>query len=147
MRKNGKVAWVGTVIVAVHGLVNAAHAGAHWELGVELSMWQATFIVVVIGLCPLVAAVLLWTDYARPGAVILTGSMAAALVFGVYYHYVAISPDHVDHLPPGDGQGLFRASALFVAASQALGILVGVPPKNLVRLIQQWFTQSLSNCS
>ncbi len=90
-----------------------------------MSKSQETFIVVVIGLGPLVAAVLLWTGYARLGAVILTGSMAAALVFGVYYHYVAVSPDHVEHLPPGDAQGLFRASALFVGASQAFGIVVG----------------------
>lgn len=126
MRKDRTVAWVGTVVVAVHGLVNAAHAAAHWELGVEMSKSQETFIVVVIGLGPLVAAVLVWTGYARLGAVILTGSMAAALVFGVYYHYVAISPDHVEHLPPGDAQGLFRASAVLVAASQALGIVVGL---------------------
>ena len=126
MRKNRTVAWVSTVVVVVHGLVNAAHAEAHWELGVTMLKWQETFIVVVIGLSPLVAAVLLWTAYARLGAVILTGSMAAALVFGVYYHYVAISPDHVEHLPPGDARELFRASALFVAGSQALGIVVGL---------------------
>ncbi len=114
------------MLVAVHGLINGAHGAAHWELGVELSKWQETFIVVVIGLSPLVAAVLLWTAYARLGAVILIGSMAAALVFGVYYHYVAVSPDHVEHLPPGDAQGLFRASALFVGASQAFGIVVGL---------------------
>ena len=126
MRKDRTVAWVGTVLVAVHGLINGAHGAAHWELGVELSKWQETFIVVVVGLSPLVAAVLLWTAYARLGAVILTGSMAAALVFGVYYHYVAVSPDHVEHLPPGDAQGLFRASALFVGASQAFGIVVGL---------------------
>ena len=126
MREDRAVAWVGTVIVAVHGLVNAAHGAAHSELGVELSKWQEAFVLVVIGLSPLVAAVLLWTAHARLGAVILTGSMAAALVFGVYYHYVAVSPDHVEHLPPGDARGLFRASALFVAASQALGFVVGL---------------------
>ena len=125
-RKDRAVAWVGTLVVAVHGLVNAAHGSAHLELGVELSKWQETFVLVVIGLSPLVAAVFLWTSHARLGAVILGGSMAAALVFGVYYHYVAVSPDHVEHLPPGDARGLFRASALLVAASQALGTGVGL---------------------
>jgi len=126
MSMDRAVAWVGTVVVAVHVLVNATHGAAHSEPGVEMSKWQETFILVVIGLSPLVAAVLLWTSYARLGAVILTGSMAAALVFGVYYHYVAVSPDHVEHLPPGDAQGLFRASAVLVAASQALSIVVGL---------------------
>ena len=126
MSNDRAVAWVGIVLVAVHGLVNAAHGAAHSELGVEILNWQQTFILVVIGLSPLVAALLLWTSRARLGAVILAGSMAAAFVFGVYYHYVAVSPDHVDHLPPGDARRLFRASALFVAASQALGVIVGL---------------------
>ncbi len=126
MNEGRTVAWVGTAIVVVHGLVNAAHATAHSELGVEMSKWQETFILVVIGLSPLAAAVLLWTAHARLGAVILAGAMAAAFVFGVYYHYVAVSPDHVGHLPPGDARGLFRASALFVAVTQALGTVVGL---------------------
>ena len=126
MSTDRALVWVGTVVVVVHGLVNAAHGAAHAELGVEISNWQQTFVVVVFGLSPVVAAVLLWTSRARLGAVILTGSMAAALVFGVYYHYVAVSPDHVDHLPPGAAQGLFRASALVVATSQALGVVVGL---------------------
>jgi len=126
MSENRTVAWVGAAIVAVHGLVNATHGAAHSELGVEMSKWQETFILVVIGLSPLVAAVLLWTAHARVGAVILAGSMAAAFVFGVYYHYVAVSPDHVGHLPPGDARGLFRTSALLVGVSQALGVVVGL---------------------
>lgn len=126
MNNDRALAWVGTVVVVVHGVVNAAHGAAHSMLGVEISSWQQAFIGIVIGLSPLVAAVLLWTSRARLGAAILIGSMAAAFVFGVYYHYVAVSPDHVDHLPPGDARGLFRGSALFVAASQALGVVVGL---------------------
>ena len=125
-RRDRRVAIVGTVFVAVHALVNAAHAIAHWELGIQMSTWQETFIVVVIGLSPLVGVALLWTANAPLGAALLTASMAAACLFGVYYHYVAISPDHVEHLPPGDAQGLFRTSAFLVAASQALGTAVGL---------------------
>jgi hypothetical protein len=46
-----------------------------------MSRWQEVFILVIIGVVPLVAAVLLWTANARLGAVVLTGSMAGALVF------------------------------------------------------------------
>jgi hypothetical protein len=91
-----------------------------------MSRWQEVFILVIIGVVPLVAAVLLWTANARLGAVVLTGSMAGALVFGVYYHYVAVSPDHVEHLPPGDARGLFRTSAFLISASQVLGVVVGL---------------------
>ena len=48
MSNDRAVAWVGTVLVAVHGLVNAAHGMAHLELGVENSNWQQKFILVVI---------------------------------------------------------------------------------------------------
>ena len=120
------VATTTTIVVIAYGLVNLAHAAAHSELSVEMSRWQEAFILIVIGCSPLAAAVLLWTVYERLGAQLLTGSMAAALVFGAYYHYVAVSSDHVDHLPPGDAQVLFRATALLIALSQALGTIVGL---------------------
>ena len=91
-----------------------------------MSVWQETFILVVIGLGPLAAAVLLWTAYARAGAIALAGSMAGAFVFGVYYHYVAVSPDNVEYLPPGVARELFRASAFLVAALQLLGVVTGL---------------------
>ncbi|MSP62562.1 MAG: hypothetical protein EXR72_19970 [Myxococcales bacterium] len=67
---------------------------------------------------------LLWTRFARFGAILLTLAMAGALAFGVYHHYVAISVDHVDHLPMGD-HGLFRATAIVLAIAEAVGAAAG----------------------
>jgi hypothetical protein len=117
---------VGLVTVVVHALIAATHGLAHAELGVELSVFQTSYVVVVIGVTPIVAAVLLWTRLARLGWLLLTVSMAAALVFGIYWHYVAVSPDHVSYLPEGHSQGLFRLTALLLVVSEALGTAVGL---------------------
>jgi hypothetical protein len=50
--------------------------------------------------------------------------MLGSLLFGVYHHYVAVSPDHVAHLPPGESQPLFRATAALMACIQAGGVVV-----------------------
>jgi len=102
------------------------HGGAHKELGVELNAWQTIYVTVVILVAPLVAAVLLWTQRARLGFLLLVLSMFGSLIFGVYYHYVAVSPDYVSHLPPGDAQGLFRTTALLLLLTELLGLVAGL---------------------
>ena len=120
--KDVTVARAGTLAVLIYALINVGHAWAHQDLGVGMSRWQNAFILVVLGLAPIAAAVLLWTAHARVGVLLLGGSMAAALVFGSYFHYIAVSPDHVAHLPDGDLQGLFRSTALLLLISQLFGI-------------------------
>ena len=77
-------------------------------------------------IAPIVAAILLWTSWSLLGSRLLAVSMAAALLFGVCYHYILVSTDHVAHLPPGDQQGLFQSTALLMAISQIVGVVVGV---------------------
>jgi len=69
---------------------------------------------------------MIWTRLARAGLVLLVISMAGSLIFGVAYHYVVISPDHVSHLPPGDAQGLFRSTALLLVLTELFGVAVGL---------------------
>ena len=112
------------VVVAGHLLVSLLHGYAHNDLGVRLSVAQTVFVLVVITAAPIVAALLVWTRFVRFGFLLLLGSMAGALLFGVYYHYIEISPDHVSHLPPGDTQSLFRVTALLLAISELCGLIV-----------------------
>ena len=51
--------------------------------------------------------------------------MLAALAFGAVHHYVLVSPDHVAHLPEGDAQGLFRATAAAMLVLEAAGAWAG----------------------
>jgi hypothetical protein len=116
---------LGTVAVLAHLVVSMVHGNAHQQLAVGLSSWQNIYVLTVIIIAPLVAMVLTWTRLARLGFLLLAASMAASLIFGIAYHYVVISPDHVSHLPPGDAQGLFRTTALLLVLTELLGIGAG----------------------
>ncbi len=120
------LAVAGTLAVVIHGVIAALHGAAHGDLGIQLSALENAFINVVIVATPVVAAVALWTRFARFGAILLAASMAGSLVFGAYHHYIAISPDHVSHLPAGNLQGLFRTTAVLLVVSEAFATGVGV---------------------
>lgn len=115
-----------TTLVVAHAIVNLAHGIAHWELRVLLSPGQTVFIAIVILVSPILAAVLVHTKYAKQGALLLAASMLASFLFVTYYHYIAISPDHVFHLPPGALQWLFRLTALLLAILQLGGTGIGI---------------------
>jgi hypothetical protein len=115
-----------TIAVLAHLLVSFFHGSAHTALGVNLSAWQTAYVAIVIMVAPLVALALIWTKRRRLGLLVLIASMAGSLIFGAYFHYVAISPDHVSHLPPGDAQGLFRLTALLLIVTEVLGLVIGL---------------------
>ena len=115
-----------TVSVLAHLVVSIVHGRSHESLGVGLNSWQNTYVLTVIVIAPLIAMVLIWTRYARTGLLLLVISMAGSLIFGIVYHYVVISPDHVSHLPPGDAQGLFRTTAVLLILTELFGLVVGV---------------------
>ena len=113
-----------TVVVAAHLIVNILHGQAHTRLAVGLSNWQQIYVITVILLAPLVALAFSFTRYARAALWLLLISMLGALIFGLLYHYLIISPDHVAHLPAGDAHGLFRVTALLLLVTEALGVVV-----------------------
>jgi hypothetical protein len=108
-----------TGLVAVHLLVTVWHGRAHEALAVTLSPAQNAFVLVVIVLAPILAAILVWTRYLRRGAWVFFVSMLASLFFGVWHHYVLVSADNVHHLP-GGGSG---AQSSFIQSSAVLALL------------------------
>ena len=108
-----------SALVAVHLAVNIWHSGGHTELAIGLPPIKLAFVVVVILLAPIVSGVLVWTRYATLALWLFTASMAGGLVFGVYHHYVLVSPDNIAHLPDGPAQ----AQAGFIASSGVLALL------------------------
>jgi len=102
------------------------HDAAHRELGVHLSTWQTIFAYLVIVAAPVLAALLVFTAYQRLGFALLAISMLGALLFGLYHHYILVSPDHVSHLPLGEAQGLFRATAAAMGVLELAGVGLGV---------------------
>ena len=121
-RRNALLA---TLFVVAHLAVGVIHTLAHEGLGVGLTHFQDLFVNgVYVGL-PILAAVLVWTRLHRVGAVVLLASIAASLVFGVWYHFVFVSPDHVAHLPQGGQRLLFRITAGLMTLVDAGGVWLG----------------------
>lgn len=118
--------WLATVAVLAHLIIVLFHGSAHTQLKVDLALWQTAFVLIVIVIAPPLAAILIWTRFSQFGFVLLSLAMGAALIFGVYFHYLNISPDHVSHLPPGDVQGSFRLTALLLAITEAIGLTIGL---------------------
>ena len=115
-----------TTIVLVHLLVNIAHGAAHRELMILLDPVGTLFVMVVIVAGPLVAMALAWSSRKRLGLGLLTLSMAGALVFGFYKHFVQMSSDHVGMQPPGAWSTVFAVTSYLLAITEALGTYSGV---------------------
>ena len=113
-------------VIVLHAAVLYGHDVAHRGLGVGLLPWQTLYAYALIVAGPLVAGALLLARRERHGYAALAFFMFAALVFGVYHHYVGISPDHVDHLPAGPDQPLFRSTAAGMALVEIVGAALGV---------------------
>ena len=114
-------------LVGIHLLVAIWHGGAHTELAIELSPEQNLFVYVGVLLAPIVAAGLVWTRYSSAGLWLFMFSMLASHLFGVYHHYVLVSPDNIGHLPAATdfAHSRFINSAGILALIELLSALVG----------------------
>jgi hypothetical protein len=116
---------LGIAVVLLHLLVNIAHGAAHTNLHIEMNAWQSVYILLVILVLPLVAAVLTWRR-SRLGFPLLLGSMLGALIFGAYYHFIAAGADNVASLAPHTWALPFQVTAVLLALTEAAGVVVGV---------------------
>jgi len=119
------VARYGTAVVLVHLFITILHGTAHANLQIGLSTAQKLFVLLVINVCPLLAMGLLWTRYRRAGCVLLSVSMLASLLFGVWNHFVVSGPDHVAHVASGPFGILFQITAVLLALIEAGGAWLG----------------------
>src|SRR5215472_9050030 len=115
-----------TAIVVAHLLVNVVHGVAHRELHVELSPSGSVFVVVVVIILPLVAMALVCAAQKRPGLILLSLSMLASLLFGLYHHFLVTSPDHVHSQPASPWGIMFIFTAYGLLITEAIGAFVGV---------------------
>ncbi len=108
-----------TALVVVHHAIALQHGGAHTDLAIVLAPWQNAFVNAVIVAMPFVGAILLWTRYAKVGLWLVVIGMTGALVFGVFHHYMMVSPDHISHLPEGSD----HAHGTFIWTAGAIAML------------------------
>jgi hypothetical protein len=116
-----KIAQYGTAIAVLHAIANGLHGLAHVEIPVALSQLQGLFIGIVIFLIPIIAVVLLWTQFYRIGSWLLIGSLAGSLLFGIYNHFLVITPDHVSQVSFADWGLLFQVTAILILIVDGLG--------------------------
>lgn len=121
-----KTAQYGTAIVILHLLTNGLHGLAHVKIPVALSLLQSSFVVSVVFLAPIIAAVLLWTPLSRIGCWLLLSVMASSLLFALYNHLIAISPDHISQVSWQGWGLLFQITAYLILVVDGLGCWFGV---------------------
>jgi hypothetical protein len=115
-----------TVLVAAHLLINIVHGAAHQKLHVTLPPAGMLFVLIVILLGPLLALVLLWTSQKHLGLLLLTVSMAASALFGLYHHFLVRAADHVSAQPPGPAGIVFVVTAYLLFFTEAIGTTLGL---------------------
>lgn len=116
-----KIAQYGTIIAVMHAIANGVHGLAHLKIPVPLSLFQSLFVAIVISLTPIIAVVLLWTQFYRIGSWLLLSSIAGSLFFGVYNHFILISPDHVSQISSQGWGLLFQVTAILILIVDGLG--------------------------
>jgi cytochrome bd-type quinol oxidase subunit 2 len=122
----------GTTIVAIHAIVVTLHGLAHQKIPVPLSLIQSLFVSAVIVLAPILAVCLLWASFDRAGRWLFFISMTGALLFGIYNHFIAMSPDHLSQIPFEGWGVLFQVTALLLLVIEGIGCGVGVWILNLI---------------
>ena len=116
------------IIVAIHFVVVVLHSIAHQVLPVDATPAQLAFIIPVIVIAPLVAAIML-PKFEKAGMVLLTASMLGSLLFGIYYHFIADTIDHVAHVAhrePLFWSQTFQITSYLLAITEAAGAVVGL---------------------
>lgn len=116
-------------LVGVHFLTVVLHSVAHEVLSVKATTAQLAFIIPVIIFAPVASGFML-PRFERAGAALLLVSMVGSFAFGLYYHFVADTIDHVAHvsrLQPAFWASMFRVTAQLLAASEVIGaVLAGL---------------------
>lgn len=115
----------GTAVVLAHLLITIVHGIAHADLQIGLSVAQKLFVLLVINVCPLIAMALLWSRLQRAGLVLLSLSMCASLLFGLWNHFVVSGPDHVGEVAEGAMGHLFQITAVLLVLIEAAGAWLG----------------------
>lgn len=127
----------GTIVVVIHTIVVALHGLAHEKMPVPLSPLQSLFVGSIIVLAPIAAMILLWTPLQQAGSWLLLSSMAGAMLFGLYHHFIAISPDHISQIPFAGWGVLFRITAILLFFTEGLGCGVSVWALNALQQREQ----------
>jgi hypothetical protein len=120
-----RVKFFGLGLVVAHLGISTIHGLAHQGAMVTLTTFGLVYVLVVITLAPLVASGLLFSRWARTGALLLALSMSGSFAFGVWYHFLSATNDNVVEVH-GPWHSTFLWTAIALALIEFLGIIAGV---------------------
>lgn len=115
---------LGLGIILAHLGISVFHGVAHQGAMVTLTTFGSVYVLVVITMAPLVAGGLLFTRWARVGALLLALSMLGSFIFGGWYHFLSATNDHVSQVH-GPWKSTFLWTALGLAVLELLGSAIG----------------------
>src|SRR5262249_42212856 len=116
-------------LIILNLVVNMLHGAAHQVLHIGLSQTQLIFVIVVISAAPLVAGALLLKRHDQSGALLFTAAMLGSLIFGVWNHFIVISPDHVSMvqtMPQKIWTNTFMITSVLLAIIETVGTIAGI---------------------
>jgi len=116
-----------SALVAIHLIATLWHGSAHTDLSIYLPPLKNLYVYIVMLAAPIAGAILAWTRFARLGSSVFALAMLGALLFGVYHHYILLSPDNIAHLPTGSAEAhsQFISSAALIALIELASALFG----------------------
>jgi hypothetical protein len=120
-----KLARIGIGLVILHVVINFAHAIAHTNLFIAMSLVQNIYIFLVILAGPIVAAAFLRKN-PKVGFGLLALTMMGSFLFGVYHHFIAIGSDNVFTLHDQPWTTTFQLSAVLLAIVELAGSCIGI---------------------
>ena len=116
----------GIFVVALHFVISVVHGLAHSRLHIDMNAWQSAYILLVITVLPLVSAFLLWRARTTSGFLLLLASMLGSLLFGGYYHFIAVGADNVTSLGLHSWARPFQVTAVLLAITEAASVVTGL---------------------
>ncbi|HEY7097605.1 MAG TPA: hypothetical protein VH437_12830 [Terriglobales bacterium] len=125
-RVNRSALYATATIVLIHLLVNFAHGWAHRQLEIGLTTFQSAFVIIVVLALPLLALQMVWAARIPAGLRLLSASMFAALMFGLYHHFLLAGPDHIHSQPDSTSGAIFVVSSYLLLITEAIGTYIGI---------------------
>jgi hypothetical protein len=143
MKTHRMITLLSLAIIVAHLGISTIHGLAHQGAMVALTTFGSVYVLVVITLAPLVAGGLLFTRWARIGALLLALSMLGSFAFGGWYHFLSATNDNVSQVS-GPWRSTFLWTAIVLAVSELVGVMIGI---STFRAIQNTAEQEVITAS
>jgi hypothetical protein len=117
------------LVVFIHIAITVVHGILHQQVGVTLSSFQYSYVLVVTLVVPAASVPMLFiknTNFQRVGAWLMVASMFGSSVFGVFYHTLVPGSDNIFSVMNGRWGVAFRSTAILLAIVDGAGCWIGL---------------------